>query len=123
MRMRFRCILIPLAISACAQPPEGRHETDRASAARGKQTIERAGCAACHKIPGIRWPRGEVGPSLAGLADRSVIAGRLPNRPDVLAAFIRRAPDLVPGTAMPAMPVSQAEARDIAAYLYTQRGS
>ena len=33
--------------------------------------------------------------------------------------WIRDAPSLSPGTAMPAMPVSDAQARDIAAYLYT----
>ena len=50
-----------------------------------------------------------------------MIAGRLPNRPDVLAHFVRRAPELVPGTTMPAMPLSEKEARDVAAYLYTLR--
>jgi cytochrome c1 len=35
----------------------------------------------------------------------------------VLAAFVRDAPSLVPGTAMPAMPLTEAEARDVAAYL------
>ena len=49
-----------------------------------------------------------------------MIAGRLPNRPDVLSAYIRNAPALVPNSAMPAMPVSEAESRDIAAYLYEQ---
>ena len=48
-----------------------------------------------------------------------MIAGRLPNRPDVLAAFVRNAPALVPGTAMPAMPLTEEESRDVAAYLYT----
>lgn len=92
----------------------------QADAARGKQVIERVGCASCHRIPGIGWPRGMVGPALDGLAERALIAGQLPNRPDLLSAYIRNAPALVPDSGMPAMPVSEEEARDIAAYLYEQ---
>ncbi|WP_245942303.1 c-type cytochrome [Sphingomonas gilva] len=91
----------------------------QADAARGKAAIERVGCASCHAIPGVRWPQGTIGPSLDGFAERALIAGRLPNRPDVLAAFVRDAPSLAPGTNMPAMPLNEEESRDVAAYLYT----
>ena len=91
----------------------------QADPARGKLAIERTGCGACHAIPGVRWPQGQAGPSLAGFADQGLIAGRLPNRPDLLAAFVRNAPATLPGTTMPAMPLSPAEARDVAAYLYS----
>ncbi len=91
----------------------------QADAAAGRRIIERAGCGACHLIPGIGWPEGRLAPSLAGFADQGLIAGRLPNRPDVLAAFVRDAPSLVPETTMPAMPISEEESRDVAAYLYT----
>lgn len=90
-----------------------------ASAARGREIIDRSGCGACHSIPGIRWPKGRLGPSLTGFAGQNLIAGQLPNRPDVLAAFVRDAPALVPETTMPAMPLSEGESRDVAAYLYT----
>ena len=93
-----------------------------ADAERGRAAIVRVGCASCHTIAGIDWPRGRTGPALHGFAGRGLIAGRLPNRPEVLAAYVRDAPALVPGTAMPAMPVSEREARDIAAFLY-QSGS
>lgn len=91
-----------------------------ADAAAGRAAIKRVGCGSCHTIAGIDWPQGQVGPKLDGFADRALIAGRLPNRPDVLAAYIRNAPALVPGSGMPAMPVSEAESRDIAFYLYEQ---
>jgi len=94
-----------------------------ASAAQGRAAIVRVGCGSCHAIPGVRWPQGKVGPALGGLAERGLIAGRLPNRPDTLAAYIRNAPAMVPQSAMPAMPVSEAEARNIAAYLYAQGAS
>jgi cytochrome c2 len=89
-----------------------------ADAAAGKEAIERTGCASCHTIVGVAWPEGKVGPRLEGLADRAIIAGRIPNTPENMAAFIRDAPALVPDSTMPAMPVSEREARDIAAYLY-----
>ena len=38
--------------------------------AQGRQIINRAGCGACHQIPGVAWPEGRLGPSLAGFADR-----------------------------------------------------
>lgn len=84
----------------------------------GLAVIERVGCGSCHAIPGLDWPQGTVGPPLDGLTNRALIAGKLPNRPDLLAAYIQNAPALVPGSGMPAMPISTDEARDVAAYLY-----
>ena len=112
-------LLLILLIAACKPPPDERHHMPEASVARGKEMIGKAGCGACHTIPGIPWPQGSLGPSLQGFAGQTLIAGRLPNRPDLLAAFIRNAPALVPGTTMPAMPLSEGESRDVAAYLYT----
>lgn len=113
-------ILLPLALAAagCQPAPEAQTETPLASAARGKLAIERVGCASCHTIKGIGWPEGKTAPALAGLDRRALIAGQLPNRPDVLAAFVRNAPAMVPGTAMPAMPLSERDSLDVAAYLY-----
>jgi hypothetical protein len=53
------------------------------------------------------------------MSARHLIAGQLPSRPDLLAAFVRDAPALLEGTSMPAMPLSQRDARDVAAYLYS----
>jgi cytochrome c1 len=114
-------LLAPIGAAGCKPPPDQRQFTASADAAAGRAEIERVGCAACHDIPGIDWPRGKVGPALAGLSDRALIAGRLPNRPDLLAAFVRDAPALVPGSAMPAMPLTERQSEDIAAYLY-ERG-
>lgn len=117
-----RALMVPLLVASCKPPPSGEHHMPQSSPANGRTVIERVGCAACHVVPGIRWPRGGVGPSLAGFAEQTLIAGRLPNRPEILAAFVRDAPAIVPGTAMPAMPISETEARDVAAYLYATAG-
>lgn len=114
----IRALLPLLLTTACKPPPDEAHHMPQASAARGITAIERAGCGACHSIPGIGWPQGRSGPSLEGFAQQGLIAGKLPNRPDVLAAFVRNAPATLPGTSMPAMAISAQEARDIAAYLY-----
>ncbi len=75
----------------------------------------------CHVIPGVRGARGNVGPSLAGFGSRAYIAGSLPNQPETLTRWIAHAPDMLPTTAMPAMPITDEQARDMAAYLYTLR--
>jgi mono/diheme cytochrome c family protein len=77
------------------------------------------GCAACHVIPGIRFPRGNVGPPLDGMASRGLIAGELPNKPGVLVAFLQDPPALVPRTGMPNVGLTSEQSRDVAAYLYT----
>ncbi|SMF61212.1 c-type cytochrome [Allosphingosinicella indica] len=114
-------LVLMLFLAACKPPPDAGTEMTGADPARGLAAIERAGCAACHSIPGIRWPAGRVAPTLEAFGNRTLIAGRLPNRPDLLAAFVRDAPSTLPGTTMPAMPLGETEARDVAAYLYSLR--
>lgn len=114
--------LLALALVAgCKPPPETRRTPDRAGAKSGLALIEAAGCGACHEIPGVSWPKGRLGPSLAGFDDVGLIAGEIPKTPANLAAFIRNAPAVKPGSTMPPMPVTAAEAGDIAAYLLGSR--
>ena len=88
---------------------------------RGRRLAAEVGCGACHSIPGVDWPRGTVAAPLDGFGDRSLIAGRFPNRPDNLARWVRDAPSMDPATGMPPMPLDEEEARDVAAYLHTLR--
>jgi len=104
-------------LGGCKPPPEERYIAEPGAAARGLAAIKRAGCAACHRIKGIDWPQGELGPSLIDYDDVGPIAGALPGTPANLAAFVRNAPAVKPGSTMPPMPVTPAEARDIATYL------
>jgi L-cysteine S-thiosulfotransferase len=104
---------------ACADKPVPPRQLAGADAARGLKLIEAEGCGACHGIPGVQWPRGAVGGSLEGLATQAMIAGSFPNRPDVLVAWLRDAPTMAPDTAMPASGLTQDQARDVAAYLYS----
>lgn len=107
-------------LGACGETEVRPHAPeDSAAVARGRQAAVDLGCGACHTMPGIGWPQGRAGPSLDGFAARAMIAGRLPSRPDVLAAYLRDPQALVPGTAMPAVPMTQGQADDMAAWLYT----
>jgi cytochrome c1 len=110
-----------LALAACADTSDAPRALAGADPDHGRRVAERLACAACHRIPGIAWPQGRVGGSLEGFADRPLIAGRFPNQPDVLARWLRDAPTLDPSTGRPPMPMTAAEARDVAAYLYTLR--
>jgi cytochrome c2 len=89
--------------------------------ARGRALVASGtyGCTGCHDVPGTPAPHGIVGPPLAGMAERAFIAGQLPNRPDILVAFLQDPPSLVPATGMPDVRLSLEDARHIAAYLYT----
>ena len=108
-----------LALSACVDKADLPRPIVQADAAEGLAIIRQVGCAACHTIPGVAWPQGRSGGNLSGFGALPMIAGRLPNQPDVLIGWLIDAPSMDPGTAMPPMPLTQDQARDVAAYLYT----
>lgn len=89
------------------------------SAARGKNTMLAYGCGKCHTIPGIRHANGVVGPPLVWLARRTYIAGNFANTPDNLVHWVMNPPSMKPRTAMPQLGLTEPQARDVAAYLYT----
>ena len=88
---------------------------------RGMAAIGRYGCGACHAIPGVRGATATVGPPLSGIASRGFLAGQLPNSPDNMRRWIQHPQAVERGTAMPNMGVTDDDARDITAYLYTLR--
>ena len=86
---------------------------------RGPGAIARYGCGGCHTIPGIEGARGLSGPPLTKFGQRTFVAGQLRNTPANLTQWLQHPHRVEPGTAMPEMGVTPADARDIAAYLYT----
>ena len=86
---------------------------------RGQLEIRNWGCGTCHTIGGVPGATAKVGPPLDGIAERSYVAGVLPNTPDNLVQWIMAPRAVDPKTAMPNLGVRTADARDIAAYLYT----
>lgn len=114
--------MIVFLISACTD-----HDTQWAASmtggapARGREAIRSYGCQSCHTIPGIQGTKALVGPPLAGIASRSYIAGVLSNTPQHMIEWLRNPPGIDSKTVMPNMHVTERDARDIAAYLYTLR--
>lgn len=92
---------------------------DDADADRAEAAIQRYGCGSCHVIPGIPHAQGRVGPELDRIVDQVFIAGRLPNTPENLITWIQHPQHIDPENAMPDLGVTEQEARDIAAYLYS----
>jgi mono/diheme cytochrome c family protein len=109
------------ALAACGDAPAIPDHLRIAGAApeRGRALIQSYGCGTCHRIEGVRGARGTVGPPLDNYAQRSVVAGILPNTPRVLVSWLIDPPAIEPRTAMPAVGLDETQARDIAAYLYT----
>lgn len=121
MRLIVLGLLALLLLPACTEQAEELNfwQVTLGDAEVGQEVIEDYGCAACHTIPGIPRADTMVGPPLTDWSERHYIAGQLPNLPSNLVTWIVDPQSVEPETAMPDLGVSEAEARDIAAYLYT----
>ncbi|MCU0951648.1 MAG: cytochrome c [Burkholderiaceae bacterium] len=133
--MRTRRLALPLVavllLAACAeqfaplssswQPVtlEDARTIPEADPRRGRALLAQHGCVTCHELPRQNAPRAHVGPPLTRFALRTNIGGTLPNQPEQLVRFLMNAPAELPGTGMPDLDVDLADARDLAAYLYT----
>ena len=90
------------------------------NAERGQMLFIAKGCGGCHSIDHVRQANGLVGPPLTGVANRAIIAGVLENNPANLQRWISTPQSVVPANAMPDIPMTPGETRDIAAFLYTR---
>ncbi|MBA2290990.1 MAG: cytochrome c oxidase subunit II [Gemmatimonadales bacterium] len=90
--------------------------------AEGKALFTKKACAGCHSLNSIDQPKRSVGPNLAGIGVRKMIAGGwLPNTDLNLKRWIMHPQDVKPGVAMKGYTLSDAEADAIVAYLRTKR--
>jgi cytochrome c len=115
--MRVKGLLLPLVLGACRLRPDAI--PTGGDAAAGGQVLYHFGCGSCHTIPGIIGAHGKVGPSLEGIASRSYVAGQLLNQPPNLEHWIQHPHSVHPDTMMPELGLTDAQSRDIAAYLYS----
>lgn len=113
--------LLAGAFGGCARQPTPHWSGFGGDAARGAVIVGQVQCGACHEIPGIPDAHGLVGPPLTGFARRTMVAGMLPNTPDALAHWLRDPQSVTPGNGMPSTNLTDQQARDVAAYLYTLR--
>jgi cytochrome c len=111
-------IAVTMVGTGCSRSnaPEQNAASSRASA---PDLMIQYGCPTCHVIPNVPGAAGKVGPSLDDLAQRSYLAGTLQNSPKNLVHWIQHPQQVHPGTAMPEMSVTSADAARIASFLQT----
>ena len=122
----FAALVVAAVVTAAGATWISKRQTERIARAisggdpdRAPELFRRYGCGGCHTIPGVPGADGQVGPPLSDLIHRVYIGGVAANSPDQLAQWIVSPQQFSPRSAMPATGISEAEARDIAAYLYS----
>ena len=137
------CLCVGLILAGCAgvtppgqpTPTPGRETAFGQSAPRvltpapgvagdptaGRRLITQKGCGGCHTVGGVPGATGVTGPNLTNIALRPTLAGEsIPNSPETLVQWLLDPPSLKPGTSMPRLGLTAAEARDLAAFLESQ---
>jgi len=115
-RLRVACAAALLGLTACAS--DNPSPVPGGDVDRGRAAIQAVGCGACHVIGGVPNANGLVAPPLTNVAQRSIIAGELPNTPENMMRWIQDPQAVEPNTAMPNLGIDARTARDITAYLY-----
>lgn len=109
-----------LPIAAVSQRQRLAEQMTGGSIDKAASALRRYGCAGCHTIAGLSGADGKVGPALVDLRQRVYLAGRIRNTPEALVKWIAEPQAVSPGSAMPTTGITEAEARDVAAFLYAQ---
>lgn len=118
LRIAVALTSLALGVAGCE---EGQDVSAIGNAKEGAGLIMPVGCGRCHTVPGIEGATGQVGPSLQDIGRRKIIAGILANTPTNMVKWLKSPQSVVPGNAMPDMGLSDRQASDITAYLYTLR--
>lgn len=109
-------LLALVTLAACGGGSTGT--LPGADASRGQQLIDHYGCGSCHQISGIEQADGLVGPALENYQSSRYITGGLPTTPRNTVRWIMHPQHYEPNTLMPELGVTEAQAKDITAYLY-----
>jgi cytochrome c len=119
VRATWQLLLLLCVVPACDDRVARAASATGGDPERGRDEAHRHGCGSCHTIPGVPGATTLVGPPLTHIAKRAYVAGTLPNTPDNLRQFVQHPQAVKPSIAMPEVPMSDADARDITAYLFT----
>jgi cytochrome c oxidase subunit 2 len=121
--MRQRAVVQPAAefeAWVAAQKAPAAEPAEGSPAAAGRDVFRRSACVGCHTIRGVSG--GVLGPDLTHVGGRRTIAGgMLANTPENLARWVRHAPDVKPGSLMPASDLPDADVAALVAYLGSLR--
>jgi cytochrome c len=111
-----------LAFSAgCRTSEEPRIPNLSGDEERGRHLMSYYGCGSCHTIPKVAGANTVVGPPLWGMADRGYIGGVLPNTEEAMVRWLMNPQAVATRTAMPNLYVTEQDARDMTAFLFTLR--
>lgn len=114
--MRMRVIVHPRATWATWVAGQQAVPATAAAVADGAALFARSACVGCHTIRGVS--AGVIGPDLTHFGSRgTVAAGILPSTLDNVAAWVKDPQALKPGVKMPALGLTDEQARAVAAYL------
>jgi cytochrome c2 len=97
-----------------------RGAADHAGGAGARAAVDRAlRLRGVSRHSGIEGATSTAGPSLQGIADRKLIAGKFENQPETMMKWLRDPKLYDPQSGMQNVGITEKESRDIAAYLYT----
>jgi cytochrome c len=111
-------VVLLAAVAACGDETP---DVTIGDASNGRELFIGYGCGACHQVGGVRQAVGRVGPNLDDLHEQRIIAGVLPNTPELVAAFLQDPSAYAPNTAMPDLGVTPEDAADLTAFLLEGR--
>jgi cytochrome c1 len=137
LRLVWTGLLAGLGLLGCSaaasSPPPRTYSGDQAAVgltpapglagdpANGRRLFLAAGCGGCHTLRGLAGASGVAGPNVTNVVLRPTLAGpSIAMTPDTLTAWLLDPATLEPNSTMPAVGLSQQEARDITAFLYSQ---
>jgi len=123
-------ILALLGLGGCQPTPASKSKpAERKSApeaasiggdpAAGRQLFVAKGCVACHKAPNVPEAQGVVGPDLKGVGSHPKLGAGLDNTPENMKRWIMDPQAIKPGTSMPSLGLSDAEATNLVSFLET----
>lgn len=89
--------------------------------ANGARLIVERGCGGCHTVSGVEGATGVAGPNLTNVVVRPTLAGdSIPMSPENMTRWLLDPPAMKPGTPMPNLGLSEQDAQDLTAFLYSQ---
>jgi cytochrome c1 len=89
--------------------------------ATGQRLFVEAGCGGCHTLHGLPGAIGISGPNLTNVGLRPTLAGEaVANTPQSMVAWLLDPPAVKPGATMPRVGLTERQAQDVAAFLFSQ---
>lgn len=108
----------PMAVDSAA--PAVLAQAVDPKALEGEKLFTAKGCAGCHAVKSVNTPKVAVGPNLAGIGSRKMIAaGWMANTDANLKRWIMDPQGVKVGVKMPNLPMTDAEGDALVAYLRT----